>query len=58
MGRYSLVTWVGDRASNEIIERLDGLCPFEITMDGIPREYEWVSGTCTYLEDVVWEVVG
>jgi lipopolysaccharide transport system ATP-binding protein len=56
MGRYSLITWVGDRGSNEVLERLEGICPFEVIMDDIPREYEWIPGTCTYIEDGDWKV--
>jgi lipopolysaccharide transport system ATP-binding protein len=56
MGRYSLVTWLADRTSRQIIENLKGICPFEVVMDGISREYEWRPGTCTYLEDSEWLV--
>jgi lipopolysaccharide transport system ATP-binding protein len=56
MGRYALVTHLSDRSANEKFESLDWICPFEIVMDGIYREYEWVEGTCTYLEEHEWEV--
>jgi lipopolysaccharide transport system ATP-binding protein len=54
MGRYRLVTYLSDRASHEQYEVLDGICPFEIVMDGVPRDYAWVPGTCTYLEEAEW----
>jgi len=57
MGHYSLITHVSDRASREKFETLDGICPFEIVMDGLPREYEWLPGTCTFLEDGEWFVL-
>ena len=57
MGRYSLITHLSDRSSLNKYETVEGICPFEITMDGIYREYEWVPGTCTYLEDQRWEII-
>jgi len=54
MGRYHLVTHLADRASLEHFEVLDGICPFEVVMDGIAREYPWIAGTCAYLEDATW----
>jgi lipopolysaccharide transport system ATP-binding protein len=57
MGHYSLVTYLSDRASLQHYETLEGICPFEVVMDGIPREYEWAAGACTYLEDAEWLVI-
>ena len=57
MGKYTLVTHLSDRASLEKYETLEGICPFEITMEGIYREYRWRPYTCTYLEEASWQVV-
>jgi lipopolysaccharide transport system ATP-binding protein len=57
MGRYAIVTHLADRSTNENFESLDWICPFEVVMDGIYREYEWVEGACTYLEEHKWETV-
>jgi len=54
MGNYTLNTYLADRASLQQLETLAGICSFEVVMDEIPREYEWVRGTCTYLEDGEW----
>jgi lipopolysaccharide transport system ATP-binding protein len=54
MGRYTLTTHVSDAASKELFEVLEGICPFEVVMDGMPREYKWSQGTCTYLEEAKW----
>lgn len=54
MGNYTLNTYLADRASLQPLETLAGICSFEVVMDEIPREYEWVRGTCTYLEDGEW----
>ena len=57
MGRYTMSIELNDRASLQEIERLDGLCPFEVVMDGISREGGWVPGACVYLEAANWEVL-
>ncbi len=54
MGTYSLNTYLADRASLQNLETLTGICNFEVVMDEVPREYEWVRGTCTYLEEGEW----
>jgi lipopolysaccharide transport system ATP-binding protein len=55
MGRYRLVIHLADSAGQEKLETIDQVCPFEVVMDGIPREYPWMPGTCTYLEDAEWK---
>ena len=58
MGSYSLKTWLTERRSNTLIESLEGICPFEVTMEGTPREeYDWASGACSYVEDAAWQPV-
>jgi lipopolysaccharide transport system ATP-binding protein len=58
MGRYTLTTWLTDRRSNVMLEKLTDICLFEITMRGIPREeYDWQPDTTVYLEDGEWSLV-
>lgn len=55
MGPYTLRTWLTERRSNTVIESLQDICPFEVSMQSVPRdEYQWESGECTYLEDATW----
>jgi lipopolysaccharide transport system ATP-binding protein len=56
MGRFSLTTYLSDRTTFELYEKLDGICAFEVVMDGTERGYEWKSGACTFLEDAEWSV--
>lgn len=56
LGRYTVTTHMANRASLEMFETAGGLCPFEVVMDGIPREYEWRPGACTYIEEGSWEI--
>jgi energy-coupling factor transporter ATP-binding protein EcfA2 len=54
MGRYTLTTNLSDASTKEPLETVEGICPFEVVMDGIPREYKWEHGACTYLEEAHW----
>lgn len=58
MGTYTLTTWLSDRrGSNTLLERLEGICKFSVSMLGTHREqYDWQLGECAYLEDAVWDV--
>jgi lipopolysaccharide transport system ATP-binding protein len=55
MGAYTLRTWLTERRSNTVIESLQDICPFEVSMQSIHRdEYAWEAGAATYVEDAVW----
>jgi len=54
MGHYSLITHLGDPASKQHFETVEDICPFEVVMDGTPREPKWIKGACTFLEDAEW----
>jgi len=58
MGSYTVRTWLTERRSSTTLESLQGICPFEVTMQGIHRdEYQWEAGSCIYLEDATWLTV-
>ncbi|MDB5311161.1 MAG: transporter related protein [Gemmataceae bacterium] len=58
MGRYSLTTYLADRRGNQLLEILPEVCPFEVTMRGLPRaQYDWQPGATVYLEDAEWSPV-
>jgi len=58
MGEYTLRAWVSESAGRVALECIDGICPFEVTMEGVVRsEYEWQPGHCMYIDDSAWETV-
>ena len=57
MGRYTVTAELSDRASLIEMETLDGLCPFEVVMDGISKEGGWSPNACAYIETADWEVL-
>jgi ABC-type polysaccharide/polyol phosphate transport system ATPase subunit len=55
MGSYTLRTLLTERRSNTVIESLQDICPFEVTMQGTYRdEYQWEAGETMYIEDATW----
>jgi homopolymeric O-antigen transport system ATP-binding protein len=58
MGRYTLTTHLSDAATKEHFDTVEGICSFEVVMDGVPREYKWTQGACAYLEDAKWVPIG
>jgi ABC-type polysaccharide/polyol phosphate transport system ATPase subunit len=59
MGSYTLRTWLTERRSSTVIESLQDICPFEVSMQGVQRdEYPWEAGAATYIEDAFWLPVG
>jgi lipopolysaccharide transport system ATP-binding protein len=55
MGAYTLRTWLTERRSNTVIESLQDICPFEVSMQGVHRdEYAWEPGSAVYLDDATW----
>ncbi|HEU5400621.1 MAG TPA: ABC transporter ATP-binding protein [Terriglobales bacterium] len=58
MGAYTLTTWLSDRQGTEhLLERLEGICPFRISMGFDRDQYDWNEGECAYIEDGIWDVV-
>jgi lipopolysaccharide transport system ATP-binding protein len=54
-GAYSVRAFLSDRRTNTMYDELHGICPFDVTMDGVARDdYPWTAGDCTYLETAEW----
>ncbi len=54
-GDYTLRAYLSDRRTNAMFDELHGICPFQVTMDGLARDdYAWTAGDCTYLEGAEW----
>ena len=56
-GAYTMRAFLSDRRTNTMYDELHGICPFEVTMDGVARDdYPWSAGDCTYLESAAWSL--
>jgi lipopolysaccharide transport system ATP-binding protein len=55
MGEYTLSTHLTDRRSNQVIERLDEICLFELSMGSVSRdEYQWNRSDAVFLDRFEW----
>ena len=54
MGEYFINTYLSEQQGGAIFEIIKAVAPFTIEMYNIKREYEWVRGTCTYIETCNW----
>jgi lipopolysaccharide transport system ATP-binding protein len=56
MGSYSLTVYFTEPPGGDKFQIIENICPFEITMYGHYREFEWKPGTCAYIEDCQWNI--
>jgi lipopolysaccharide transport system ATP-binding protein len=56
MGAYTLTVHFSERHARSHVLKLEGVCPFEVSMYGRSREFGWQPDACAYLEDCEWEV--
>ena len=56
-GEYKIRTFLTDRSGNEMLDRHDGICSFEVAMGDMSRSnYPWQKGDCVYLEEFEWSM--
>ncbi|OYT69786.1 MAG: ABC transporter [Chloracidobacterium sp. CP2_5A] len=57
LGSYTVTTWLANRRSNQLVEKLSGILAFEVSMLEQPRaEYERQVGDAAYVEDFIWSL--
>lgn len=54
IGRFYLKANLSEPPGGEVYERLDGICPFEVTQTEQTRLWGWHADDCAYHEDWVW----
>ncbi len=54
-GRYRVNAYLSDTSAKTNYDSVALVCPFEVTMYGMPRDYEWQENSCAYLEDFHWD---
>jgi lipopolysaccharide transport system ATP-binding protein len=56
MGEYSLKAYFTGPPGGDRYHILEGVCPFKVEMYSVYREFQFVHGTCTYIEDAIWKI--
>ena len=50
-GKYTLTLYLAEQGGNQLLQRIEKVCPFEIVMFNTIHDHPWREGTCTYLEE-------
>jgi ABC-type polysaccharide/polyol phosphate transport system ATPase subunit len=58
LGKYTVTAYLGDASGKNLIQQVDNVCPFEVTMFKSVRDLEWQEGSSTYVDDFTWDLVG
>jgi lipopolysaccharide transport system ATP-binding protein len=56
MGNYTVNAYLAEPPGGELFESIEQVCPFEVVMYGVNREFGWRQGTCSYLEEFEWNI--
>ncbi len=56
MDQYSISIYLADTRSKSLIETVEAVCPFQIVMHGMNREWAWEKNACKYLEQWSWSL--
>jgi len=56
MGKYTLTVHYSERFGKKNVQKIMDICPFEVVMHGIHREFNWDPNACQYLEDAQWNI--
>lgn len=54
LGSYTLSVHFAANGGRRKLQALEGICPFEVAMYGMHRDYPWRPGQCVYLEESEW----
>ena len=55
-GSYKLSVQFSELSGRKNPQKIIDICPFEVSMIGIPHQFEWTDKNCTYIEDLEWVV--
>ncbi|MFC3880915.1 ABC transporter ATP-binding protein [Algoriphagus namhaensis] len=56
-GDYDFTFHFSERSGQKNPQKIDNVCPFEVSMIGIPHQFEWTDNNCNYIDDFEWKVI-
>jgi lipopolysaccharide transport system ATP-binding protein len=54
MGKYFLNLYLSGPPGSEIYDKIENICPFEVVMLNVKRDYPFEPDACVYLENAIW----
>ena len=55
-GKYYINAYFTGPPRGEVYDNVLNVCPFEVKMYNMIRQFEWQPDACAYLEDGSWEI--
>ncbi|ERM80978.1 hypothetical protein P872_11770 [Rhodonellum psychrophilum GCM71 = DSM 17998] len=55
-GHYDFTFHFSEMSGKKNNQKIDNICPFEVSMVGIPHQFEWTDNNCVYIDDFKWEL--
>jgi lipopolysaccharide transport system ATP-binding protein len=55
-GYYNFTFHFSELSGRKNPQKIENTCPFEVSMVGIPHQFEWAENNCVYIDDFVWEI--
>jgi len=55
MGDYKINVYVAENSGQNLLEVIEGICPFNVKMINKHRDYDWQANSCAYLEEFNWK---
>ena len=57
MGSYHIDMYLTGPPGSDLFDTALNICPFEVVMYGIEREYVWLPEATAYIEDCKWQKI-
>ncbi|PZX49798.1 ABC-type polysaccharide/polyol phosphate transport system ATPase subunit [Algoriphagus ratkowskyi] len=56
-GNYDFTFHFSELSGRKNPQKIENVCPFEVSMVGIPHQFEWSDKNCVYIDDFEWKVI-
>lgn len=55
-GYYNFTFHFSELSGRKNPQKIENICPFEVSMVGIPHQFEWADNNCIYIDDFKWDI--
>lgn len=55
-GNYDFTFHFSELSGRKNPQKIEKICPFEVSMLGVAHQFEWVENNCVYIDDFEWKV--
>ncbi|TXE02416.1 polysaccharide ABC transporter ATP-binding protein [Algoriphagus aquimarinus] len=55
-GQYNFTFHFSELSGRKNPQKIESICHFEVSMVGIPHQFEWAENNCVYIDDFNWTI--